>query len=394
MQSFTYYTPTEIVFGRGAEEHLAAMVKKHGGSRVMLVYGEGSVARSGLLPKLEALLDAEGVARTSLGGVQPNPLLSLAREGAIRAREFNADMIIGIGGGSAIDTAKAAAHGAANPDADIWQLWKAERPLTKSLPVGVVLTISAAGSETSSSAVITNQEIGEKRGINTDFNRPRFALMNPELTFTLPKKQIACGIVDILMHTLDRYFTQTEGNEFTDEAAEALMRVVVRNGRKAMEDSTDYGAMSELMWCGSVSHNGLTGLGRPMEFSIHQLGHELGAMFNIAHGESLSIVWGSWASYVYADNPARFARYAEKVWDVSGAADTEAAALEGIEKTVAYFRSLNMPVCFSEGQFGVQPESVVDELALRCSFYEKRLVGQFKKLNRNDLFNIYTKANR
>ncbi|MCL2031419.1 MAG: iron-containing alcohol dehydrogenase [Oscillospiraceae bacterium] len=394
MQSFTQYAPTEIVFGRGAEDRLAEWVKKHGGSRVMLVYGGGSAVRSGLLPKLEALLEKEGVPCAALGGVQPNPLLSFAREGVVRAREFGADMIVAVGGGSAIDTAKAIAHGAANPGTDIWQFWKAERPLTQSLPVGVVLTLSAAGSETSSSAVITNQETGEKRGINTDFNRPRFALMNPELTFTLPPFQIACGIVDIMMHTLDRYFTKTEGNEFTDEVAEALLRVVIRNGRKAMADPADYDAMSELMWCGSVSHNGLTGLGVVMDFSVHQLGHELGGMFDIAHGASLSILWGSWASYVRGEKPERFARYAEKVWGVTDAADTEAAALAGIEKTVDYFRELNMPVCFSGGAMGVQPEPVIAELALRCSFYEKRLVGQFKKLDREDLYNIYTAANR
>ncbi|MCL2081164.1 MAG: iron-containing alcohol dehydrogenase [Oscillospiraceae bacterium] len=392
MQSFTMYAPTEIVFGGGAEEQLAAMVRKHGGSRVMLVYGGGSVVKSGLLPKLEELLSKEGIPSVAFGGVQPNPLLALAREGAVSAREFGADMIIGVGGGSAIDTAKAVAHGAANPEADIWQFWKAERPLTKSLPVGVVLTISAAGSETSSSAVITNQETGEKRGINTEFNRPRFALMNPELTFTLPKYQITCGIVDIIMHTLDRYFTQTGGNELTDEIAEALLRVVIRNGRKAASDPKDYGAMSELMWCGSVSHNGTTGLGRPMDFSVHQLGHELSGMFDIAHGASLSTMWGSWALYVCGENPERFARYADKVWGITG--DTETAALAGIEKTVEYFRELDMPVCFSDSRIGVQPEAVAAELALRCSFHEKRLVGQFKKLDRNDLFSIYKLANR
>lgn len=394
MQGFTYYAPTEIVFGKGAEDQLTAMVKKYGGSRVMLVYGGGSVVKSGLLPKLEEQLKKDGIDYITLGGVQPNPLLSLIREGITKAVEWKADMIIGVGGGSAIDSAKAIAHGTANPGTDVWKFWKLEEPLTKSLPIGVVLTIPAAGSETSSSAVITNKEIGEKRGINTDFNRPRFALMNPELTYTLPLNQVACGIVDIMMHTLDRYFTPVDGNEMTDELSEALLRTVIRNGRKAMTDPKDYDAMSELMWCGSISHTGMTGLGRPMEFSIHQLGHELGGKFDIAHGETLSTVWGSWATYVYKVNPARFARYAKTVWGVDGAKSDEEAAKEGIDKTVAYFKELGMPVCFSDAPMGIQPAEVVKDLALRCSFYEKRQVGQFKKLSKDDLEEIYTLANK
>jgi alcohol dehydrogenase YqhD (iron-dependent ADH family) len=392
MQSFTFCAPTEIVFGKGAEDKLAAMIKKHGGTRVFLVYGGGSVVKSGLLPKLEALLGQENIPSVSLGGVKPNPLLSLAREGVKQALAFRADMVVAVGGGSAIDTAKAIAHGAANPDADIWEFWKAQRPLTKSLPVGVVLTISAAGSETSASAVITNADTGEKRGLGTDLNRPRFALMNPELTYTLPREQIALGVVDIMMHTLERYMTPVLGNEFTDEVAEALLRVVVRNGRAALANPTDYDAMSELMWCGSISHNGTTGLGGVMDFSVHQLGHELSGMFDIAHGASLSVMWGSWARYVYAENPERFRQYARKVWGIDEA-DAEEAALAGIEQTVAYFRELKMPVRFSDTAFGVQPEAVIADLALRCSFHEQRLVGQFRKLGKDDLAAIYAAAN-
>lgn len=394
MQSFTYYAPTEIVFGRGAEEQLSAMVKKHGGSRVMLVYGGGSVVRSGLLAKLQAQLETDGIPTSTFGGAQPNPLLSHANEGAALAQDSRADMIIGLGGGSAIDTAKAIAHGAANPGADIWQIWRGESTLSKSLPIGVVLTISAAGSETSASAVLTNQDTHEKRGFTNDFNRARFTLMNPELTYTLPKNQIACGIVDIMMHTLDRYFTQVEGNEFTDELSEALLRTVISNGRRAMENPQDYDAMSEIMWCGSVSHNGMTGLGKPVEFAVHQLGHELSGMWDIAHGESLSIMWGSWASYVCKEKLELFARLAEKVWSVTDAKNTELAAAEGIARTVGYFKELGMPTCFSESSIGVQPGDVLAELALRCTFFEKRTVGQFKKLDKSDITAIYALANR
>jgi alcohol dehydrogenase YqhD (iron-dependent ADH family) len=394
MLEFIHYTPTEIVFGRNAEENAAKLAKKHGGSRVMIVYGSGSAVKSGLLKKTETLLEKEGLDYISFGGVQPNPLLSLAREGVRRAIEFGADMILALGGGSVIDTGKAIAHGAANPGVDIWQFWKKESVPEKSLPIGVILTISAAGSETSYSAVITNDETGEKRGLIIDLNRPKFAVMNPELTLTLPPYQIACGIVDIIMHTLDRYFVKADHNELTTELAEAVLRVTVENGRRAMINPHDYDAMSELMWCGSVSHNGITGLGVNIDFAVHQLGHELSGMFDIAHGASLSIVWGAWAGYTYKENPERFARYAKNVWGVVDADDIETAALTGIKKTVEYFKSLGMPTCFSEAKMGVQSNQVLEEMALRCTFYKTRLVGQFKKLDQDDLYNIYTQANR
>ena len=394
MHAFIQYTPTEIIFGAGAEDRLADMVKKHGGSRVMLVYGGGSAVKSGLLDKMKHLLKETGVAVTTLRGVQPNPLLSLVREGIIQASSFGVDMVVGVGGGSAIDTAKAIAHGTANPDIDIWRIWKGEHTLTRSLPVGVVLTIAAAGSETSNSAVISNKETGEKRGLGTDFNRPKFALMNPELTYTLPPYQVACGIVDIMMHTLDRYFTKTEGNALTTEFAEAVLRVTIENGRTAMQNSTDYDAMSELMWCGSISHNGTTGLGTTPDFAVHQMGHELSAMFGVAHGASLSMMWGAWAAFTYKEKPARFARYAEKVWGVDRSAGDEAAALAGIDKTVAYFKALHMPTCFSESEIGIQSDETITELALRCTYFEKRMVGQFKKMDRHDLYQVYTLANR
>ena len=227
----------------------------------------------------------------TVGGVKPNPRLSFAREAVKKSIEFGTDFVLAVGGGSVIDTSKAVAHGTANPDTDIWEFWSKKQTVKRSLPVGVVLTLAAAGSETSDSAVLTNEETKIKRGLSTDFNRPAFAIMNPELTYTLPKYQVGCGIVDIMMHTLDRYFTQTENNELTDEIAEGLLRTVIRNGAIAIKDSHDYNAMSEIMWAGSLSHNGITGLGAEKDFAVHQLGHELSAKFDIAHGASLSAVW-------------------------------------------------------------------------------------------------------
>ena len=387
MQSFVFHTPTEIIFGKNSEEKTAQLVKKYGGTKIFIVYGGGSVVKSGLLKKITDLLETENLQYYLFGGVKPNPLLSHARNGVKSAVDFNADFILAVGGGSVIDTAKAIAHGAKNPDIDIWKFWKRETEVTKSLPLGVVLTISAAGSETSLSAVLTNAETGEKRGLGTDFNRPRFAVMNPELTYTVPKYQIACGIADIFMHTLDRYFTQADGNEFTDAIAAALLKNVIKNGPVVLSEPDNYDAVSEVMWCGSLSHNGITGLGRPMDFSVHQLGHELSGRFDVPHGASLTTMWGSWAKYVCSINQARFAKYANEIW---GAENAD----EGIVKTVEFFKSIGMPTCFSELGIGLQSETVIDEMADSCVFHGKRLVGNFKPLDKGDIVSIYELANR
>jgi alcohol dehydrogenase YqhD (iron-dependent ADH family) len=388
MRSFTFYTPTEIVFGKDEELKTGQLIRKNGGTKVFVVYGGGSVVKSGLLKKITDQLKSDDIRYILFGGVQPNPLLSHAREGIKAAIGLGVDFVLAVGGGSVIDTAKAIAHGAKNPDTDIWKFWKREVEVKQSLPVGVVLTISAAGSETSNSAVLTNAETGEKRGLNTDFNRPKFAVMNPELTYTVPKFQVACGIADIMMHTIDRYFTQFVGeNEFTDAIAAALLRNVIKNAPIVLNDPTNYDAVSEIMWCGSLSHNGITGLGRPFDFSVHQLGHELSGRFNVPHGASLSTMWGAWAKYIYNIDSARFAKYAKEIWG----ADT---AEEGIAKTVEFFRSIGMPTCFTELGIGIQTDEVIDEMADSCVFHGKRLVGNFKPLDKNDIVNIYKLANK
>ena len=389
MQGFTYHVPTEVVFGAQAEDQLGDLIKKRGASRVLLVYGEGSVVKSGLLDKLCGILTATGIEYRKHGGATPNPHLSFARDGVKAALDFKADLILAVGGGSAIDAAKGIAHGAKNPDIDIWKFWTREEIVTKSLPIGVVLTISAAGSETSNSAVLTNTETGKKRGLATEFNRPAFAVLNPELTFSLPKYQIACGIADIMMHTMERYFVAPDvpGADMTDEIAEGLLRTVIKNGLVAMENPHDYHAMSELMWCGSLSHNSITGLGRPMDFSVHQMGHELSGRFDVAHGASLTTMWGSWARYCLDVNPARFVQYANKIWG----AKTD---VEGIERTESYFRSIGMPTCFTELGIGVQDDTALDEMADSCVFYGQRQVGTFKTLVKENIYEIYKSANR
>ena len=393
MQSFQYYIKTNVVFGEGSVSRAAELVKKHGGSRVLVVYGGGSAKRSGLLDRVFALLDEALIPYDSIGGVQPNPRVELAREGVKRAVEFRADLILAVGGGSVIDTAKAIAHGAANPETDIWEFWKRRAVPTRSTPVGVILTIPASGSETSDSAVLTNEQECEKRGLNTDLNRPAFAILDPKLAMTLPTRQLSCGVTDILMHTLDRYFTPADDNELTDGLAEALLRVVIRNGPKVVENENDLHAMSEIMWCGSVSHNGLTGLGAPREFTTHQLGHALSEKFDAIHGESLSAMWGSWARYVWETKPARFARFARNVWDVDDV-DADEAAMLGIEATENFFRSLHMPVSLGELKgVGVQSEEGLQELALRCSYQKTRTIGSFRVLGYDDMLEIYRLAN-
>lgn len=393
MKSFMFYSPTKVIFGKDAELSTADEIKKMGGSRVMVVYGGKSAVKSGLLDRILQLLEKNGLQYITCGGVRPNPILSFARDGIKEAVRFGADFLLAVGGGSVIDTAKAIAIGAANPATDIWSFWTREAVVEKSIPVGAVLTISAAGSETSDSAVITNDENGSKRGLSTDFNRPKFAVMNPELTYTLPKYHIICGIVDIMMHTLDRYFTITEENEITDEIAESVLRVVIKNGKIALKDPNNYQAMSEIMWCGSLSHNGLTGLGGPGDFTTHQLGHELSAKYDVAHGASLSAVWGSWAKYCYLANPGRFAHLGEKVWGIE-AGSIEDGALSAIDRTVAYFSSIGAPTNFTELGIGAQSDEVLQELAQRCVYYGKRKIGQFKALGYDDVYRIYSMANR
>ena len=392
MKNFTLYTPTRIVFGKEVEKETGRLAKEQGASKVLIVYGGGSIIKSGLLKSVQESLQKEGIAYTELAGVKPNPRMSLAREGVEKAISFGADLILAVGGGSSIDTAKAIAIGAANEGTDLRDFWSGKEAITKVLPVGAVLTIAAAGSEMSDSAVLTNEETGKKGGVNTDLVRPRFAVMNPELTYTLPKYQLTCGIVDIFMHTIERYFTPEDGNELTDEIAEGLLRTLIRNGLKAVEQPKDYDALSEIMWCGSLSHNNLTGLGRPKDFACHKLGHEIGGMFDEAHGATLSAVWGSWARYVYQLDIERFANYGKKVWNIE-LDKAEEAAIAAIEKTEEFFRALDMPVSIGELSIGVQPDEVLKKMAESATKGGTVKLGCFKRLDMQDMYEIYKIAN-
>jgi len=393
VRAFQYYMKTEVLFGADMTDRTADLVQKHGGSRVLVVYGGGSAVKSGLLDRICGQLQAAGIVYDTFGGVQPNPRLSHARKGVEKSLSMGADLILAVGGGSVIDTAKAIAHGTANPDVDIWEFWMKRAVVQKSLPVGVVLTIPAAGSETSDSAVLTNEETCSKRGLSTDYNRPAFAVLDPKLAATLSRYQVACGVTDIMMHTLDRYFNPAPDNEISDALAEALLRVVIDNGFDAMLEPDHPQYMSEIMWCGSLSHNGLTGLGGVKDFAVHQLGHALSAKYDVAHGASLSAVWGSWALTVAdADNYQRFARFARNVWEVREEDDRQ-AALIGIQKQVRYFQKLWMPTGISQLGFGKLSDQEIEDLTDLCSYGYSRSIGSFKVLDADAIRAIYEQAN-
>lgn len=399
MQKFNYYSPTRIVFGKGTREEVGNLIEGFGSKKVAVIYGGNSAKKSGLLDLVEERLQAEGIEVLLLGGVVPNPLLSKAKEMVKKALEFGADFILAVGGGSVIDTAKFVAIGVANPDTDIEEFFFQRKKVEKSLPSGTILTISAAGSETSDSAVLTDDVTGSriKKGINTDFNRCRFAIMDPELTYSLPKYQIGAGAADIFMHTSERYFTNILGNHLTDEMAEGLFRDIIKFGVKAVKNPTDYEAMSEVMWCGSVSHIGLTGLGskgdtpRDGDWSCHQLGMAISSLHNSTHGATLSAIWASWANYVKEENIERFASFARKVYGVVEADDKKAADI-GIEKTDEFFKSVGMPTNLHDLLGRELSDKDIEDLAINCSYNKSRSIGCFKVLEYQDMYNIYNNA--
>lgn len=393
MQNFTYFVPTKIEFGKGCENEVAKSIIEFGGSRVFIVHGSNRVIENGLMDKITKILDEAKLEYTIVGGVVANPLLSFAYDAIKKAKEFKPNFILAVGGGSVIDTGKAIAHGIANPEDDIWDFWSGKKTLTKTTPVGVILTISAAGSESSNSSVLTNEKIRQKRSYATDLNRPKFALLNPELTYTLPKYQIACGIVDIMMHTMDRYFTSDTVNEMTDLLGEAILKNTIKNGKIAIENPTDYQAMSELMWSGSLSHNSITGLGQLPDFAPHNLAHELSSKFNLAHGAGLSVIWGAWATHTYRTNPKRFEKFGINVLGINEG-NPEKTAIKTIDTMVALFKSINMPTCLSEANIQIQSEYEIKELANRCVYGGTRTVGNFVKLKEEDCVSIYKLINK
>ena len=354
MRNFEYYTPTQVLFGKDTHLQAGSLLKKYGAKKVLIHYGGQSAVRSGLIDEITSNLKEEGLEYITLGGVIPNPLLSKVREGIELCQKEHVDFILAVGGGS---------------------------------------VIAASGSEMSSSSVITNEETKEKRGCaKTDYCRPKFAILNPRLTYTLPQYQTESGCVDILMHTMERYFVNIETMEITDSISEALMQTVIYNARILMKEPDNYSARAEIMWAGSLSHNGLTGCGTGGgDWACHQLEHELGGVYNVTHGAGLAAIWGSWARYVYEVNPERFAQFATNVFDIPYGTDYKETALAGIEAMENFFRSVEMPTSLHELGLDLTDQQIHD-LAFKCSFKDTRTIGVFKQLNMRDMEEIYLMA--
>lgn len=392
MNDFTYFAPTKVVFGKGAEGQVGKLCKEQGATKVLVHFGGGSAKRSGLLDRVCAALEEEGLPYVTLGGVVPNPRLSLVYEGIELCRKEGVDFLLAVGGGSVIDSCKAIGYGLAN-DFDVWELFDKKRAATGCAPVGAVLTIAAAGSEMSDSTVITKDEGELKRGYNSNYCRCKFAVLNPELTYTLPEYQTACGVTDIMMHIMERYFVNVETMTVTDTMAEAVIRDVLRYGKAALEDPRDYRARAEIMWAGSLAHNGLLCAGGPNgDWASHQIEMELSGMFGVAHGAGLAAIWGNWARYVMDQKPERFAQFAHRIFGLPQTGDPAADGLRGIEAMENYYRSIHMPVNLRELGVGELTEEQIDELAEKCTYFGRRTIGQFKVLGKEDIKAIYRMA--
>ncbi len=393
MRSFEYYAPTKVIFGKDTHLQVGSILKEYNCKKVLIHYGGSSAVASGLLDEIKKCLAEADLDFVTLGGVVPNPRLSKVREGIELCKKEGVDFLLAVGGGSVIDSCKAIGYGAANPWTDVWNFYlKTETPKA-CLPVGAIPTIAASGSEMSNSSVITNEEGWLKRGsAKTDFCRPKFAILNPRLTYTLPQYQTESGCVDILMHTMERYFVNIETMEITDSISESLMQTVIYNARILMKEPGNYNARAEIMWAGSLSHNGLTGCGTAGgDWACHQLEHELGGLYDVAHGAGLAAIWGSWARYVYQENPERFAQFAANVFDIPCGMDFEKTALAGIEAMEDFFRSVEMPTNLHELGLNLN-EKQIHELAFKCSYEDTRTIGVFKQLNLKDIEKIYLMA--
>ena len=387
---FTLYTPTKVVFGHGVESKAGAMVKAFGGRKVLIHYGGQSAVKSGLLKRVQDSLTAEEIEYVSLGGVVPNPRLEKVYEGVKLCKAYGVDFILAVGGGSVIDSAKAIAYALAEPERDVRELYEHTRAPKACFPLGVVLTLAASGSEMSDSSVISYED--KKRGVNSDLCRPKFALMDPALTKTLPAYQTAAGCSDILMHTMERYFVNGHRMELTDAIAEGLLRTVMKYAAVLRDDPENYEARAEIMWAGSLSHNGLTGCGNDAgDWACHRLEHELGALYDVTHGAGLTAVWGSWARYVMNNCLTRFVRFAMYVHGIKPCATDEETAMKGIEAMEDFFRSIGMPTNLSE--LGVSPsEDEIKLLAKNCAIAVGGKVGSAMPLYEEDMANIYRMA--
>jgi alcohol dehydrogenase len=392
MQDFIYYAPTEIVFGQNSEEQTGRLIKKYNGTKVLVHYGGKSAEKSGLLDLVFKTLNAENIPFVKLGGVVPNPRLSLVKEGIELCRKEKIDFILAVGGGSVIDSAKAISTGMFYPG-DVWDFFLGKGETEKFLPLGTILTIPAAGSEMSDSLVITNEAGDFKKSYGHPMLRCKFAIMNPEQTYSLPDFQTACGVTDIMMHTMERYFSHDDDMVLTDAIAESILRTVKDSVFKVLKAPSNYQHRAQIMWAGSVAHNDLTGCGTTGDWSTHMLEHELSGMFDVAHGAGLAAIWGSWARYVYQENATRFARFAVNVMGVTNDfTSPEKTALTGIEAMERFYRAIGMPTNIHDLIGKEISDNEILIMADKCSSGGKHTAGNFKKLNKDDMEAIYRMA--
>lgn len=389
MENFEFVSPTHFVFGRDAERQVGGKLAERGAKRVLLHYGGGSAVRSGLIDRVKASLDAAGVQHVELGGVRPNPEIGLVREGVSLCKSEGVDWIVAVGGGSVIDSAKAIANGACI-DEDVWELFETKRPNPNVLPIAVVLTIPAAGSEASKNTVISNDELGMKTGYGNDFQRPKLAFMNPELTFTLPEYQTAAGITDMFAHLLERFFDDLGVVPVTDNLNLSLMKTVRAEAPRVLADPENYDVRANIMWAGMLCHQGLAGVGRHEDWATHGLEHELSALNpSITHGAGLAVMFPAWMEYVHGENPARFAFYGYEVFGLVPTGDVEADALSAIDETRAFFASLGMPTTLAELDVH---EDDIEKMVPTLKENKGEPFGSFKKLTMDDARAIYRLA--
>lgn len=388
MNNFTFFSPTYFVFGKNTENEAGRCVKRFGGSRVLIHFGSGSVVRSGLLDRVKASLNQESIPFAELGGVQPNPRSGLVYEGIKLCRKENIDFILAVGGGSVIDSAKAIAAGV-KYEGDFWDFYEG-KPVTEALKVGTVLTIAAAGSEGSGDSVITREEGMLKRGAGGEALRPVFSILNPELTTTLPAYQTAAGATDIMAHVFERYFTNTKEVEITDRLCEAVLLTMVKEVPRVISDPDNYEARANIMWAGMVAHNNLVGVGRDQDWSSHQIEHELSALYDVAHGAGLAVVFPAWMTYVMKQDINRFAQLAVRLWGVNmNFANPQETAQEGIVRLKQFLTSIGMPVSFKE--LGAKEEDIM-KMVQKLGLGEQGTIGGFVKLSAKDVEKIYRLA--
>ncbi len=390
MENFTFCSNTNFVFGRGTETQTGELVQKYGGSNVLLVYGGGSAVRSGLLGRVKQSLDKADLTFGELGGVKPNPEDGLVREGINRVREQHYDFLLAVGGGSVIDTAKAIAAGALYKG-DFWDFFSGKATIHDAMPVGTVLTIPAAGSEASGNSVITNVDTGQKISLRCpDHLRPRFSIMNPELTFTLPPYQTASGICDMMVHIFERYFSNTTGTDITDRVAEGVLLSIMTEGPKVMTNPRDYDARANIMWAGTLAHNGVCGTGREEDWSSHAIEHELSALYHVTHGAGLAVIFPAWLSVVSRINPHRARQLAVRVLSVSEKRHDDRTIInEGIRRLRAFWTSLGLPSTLAG--LGIQHPDI-DRLVHNLHITKGEVFGGYVKLDATLTRQIYEVA--